>query len=173
VATRIRAILRSNQKASHFRIATNAFEFNLFAKNSKELDEDRRLLEANGFQVLSQKLLDTPPIQTSKEQAIGEAIELFNEERFWESHEVLEQVWRSAKGRERDVLQGVILTAAAFVHYQKGELDICISVLRRAREKIGNETQTALLDIEGLKLSIDTILRSGQIRLFKLGNSRF
>ena len=97
-----------------------------------------------------------------------EGVELFNEERFWESHEVLEQIWRFSKGTERDAIQSVILTAAAFVHYQKNEPDICLSVLKRARAKIPDEHRTELLSLNNLREKIDSILHSGHIRLFKL-----
>jgi predicted metal-dependent hydrolase len=106
------------------------------------LDRDKRFLGQNGFEILGEKLLDTPPTTMAKPDAVKEAVALFNNERFWESHEVLEQTWRSAKGAERDTLQGVILTAAAFVHYQKGEPDICLSVLRRARAKLTHVPQS-------------------------------
>jgi len=168
LSSQIREILGSTDKASHFRIATNAFEFNLFATNDKELDKDKRLLGQKGFEILSDKLLDTPPTEIAKPDAVKEAVELFNNERFWESHEVLEQLWRSAKGVERDTLQGVILTAAAFVHYQKSEPDICLSVLRRARAKLIHLTRAELIDLQGLRANIDMILDSGHVQLFKI-----
>ena len=168
LSTQIREILGSTEKASHFRIATNAFEFNLFTTNEKELDRYKRLLSQHGFEILGEKLLDTPPTEIAKPDAVKEAVELFNNERFWESHEVLEQIWRSAKGAERDTLQGVILTAAAFVHYQKGEPDICLSVLRRARARLTHEPRAELIDLQGLRANIDMILDSSHVQLFKI-----
>jgi uncharacterized protein len=93
---------------------------------------------------------------------------LFNEERFWESHETLEQLWRVSKSLERDTLQGLILTAAAFVHYQRGEDKVCLSVLQRARDKIPEAAIMDSVDLEWIRISIDTILKSKQIRPFRL-----
>ncbi len=93
---------------------------------------------------------------------------MFNEERFWESHEVLEQVWREEEGPEREAIQSLILTCAAFVHYQKGETEVCLSVLRRARAKMSPGVNVSLLDLQGLESNVDTILSSRRIRLFKL-----
>ncbi len=158
----------SKESASHFRIGTNALEFNLFARNSEELDERKKALRDNGFEMLAEKLLDlqTPPL--SKSEALKEGVQLFNEERFWESHEVLEQVWREAKGVEREVLQSVILTAAALVHLQKGESDTSLSILRRARPKMNQEPETEFLDLKSLRASVDEILESAHVQPFKL-----
>jgi uncharacterized protein len=72
----------------------------------------------------------------SKEEAIDKARVLFNRERYWKCHEVLENVWKQSEGEEKGLLNGVILIAAAFVHFQKGENETCIGILRRAHDKI-------------------------------------
>jgi hypothetical protein len=72
----------------------------------------------------------------SKEEAIDKARVLFNSERYWKCHEVLENVWKHSEGEEKGLLNGVILIAAAFVHFQKGEKETCIGILRRAHDKI-------------------------------------
>ena len=52
-----------------------------------------------------------------------EFFELFNLEKFFEAHEVLEGLWRETQGTERDFYQGLIQIAAAFVHVQKKNFD--------------------------------------------------
>ena len=103
-----------------------------------------------------------------REEVLREGLELFNEERFWESHEVLEQIWQRSKGTERDALQGLILTAAAFVHYQKDESSICISVLARAMVKLNQPVSVDSIDFESIRVNVNSILSSKQIHLFKL-----
>lgn len=39
---------------------------------------------------------------------------------------------------EKDLVQGIILVAAALVHYQKYENDICLSIMNRAMDKFVN-----------------------------------
>jgi len=99
---------------------------------------------------------------------LEEGIQLFNEERFWESHEALEQAWHIAKGVERDAIQSVILTAAAFVHYQKGEEEICLSIMKRARAKLALVRACEVIDFDGLEGNIDGILDAEKVQLFKL-----
>ena len=172
VASTIRKILGSRESASHFRVATDALEFNMFARDEKELDDRQRLLTRSLFKIVNVKLLDTPPKHVNKEEALEEGVQLFNEERFWECHEILEQAWHVSKGLERDAIQSIILTAAAFVHHQKGEEEICLSILKRARAKMASVKTYETIDFEGLEKNIDGILDSERIRLFKLRISR-
>lgn len=172
VASKIRTILGSRESASHFRVATDALEFNMFARDEQELDDRQRRLTQNLFKIVSVKHLDTPPKAVSKEEALAEGVRLFNEERFWECHEVLEQAWHVSKGIERDAIQSIILTAAAFVHHQKGEEEICLSIMKRARAKMALAKTYETVDLEGLEKNMDEILASARIRLFKLRMSR-
>ena len=172
VASTIRKILGSRESASHFRVATHALEFNMFARDEEELDDRQRRLTQNLLKIINVKLLDTPPKAVDKEEALAEGVRLFNEERFWECHEVLEQAWHVSNGVERDAIQSIILTAAAFVHYQKGEEEICLSILKRARVKMALAKTYETIDFDGLEKSIDGILDSERIRLFKLRMSR-
>ena len=71
-----------------------------------------------------------------KEEAVDDARNLFNKEKFWKCHEILEGVWKQAEGEEKKILNGIILIAAALVHFQKGENEICMGILKRAHEKI-------------------------------------
>src|SRR2546425_5092933 len=144
----------------------------MFARDEEELDDRQRRLTLSLFKIVYVRLLDTPPKVVDKEEALAEGVHLFNEERFWESHEALEQAWHIAKGVERDAIQSIILTAAAFVHYQKGEEEICLSILKRARAKMASAKTYEIIDLEGLQSNIDGILESGKIRLFKLRMSR-
>ena len=172
VANTIRNILGSRESASHFRVATNALEFNMFAKNETELDDRKRLLAQTPFRIIDLRLLDTTPKVVDKDEALAEGVQLFNEERFWECHEALEQAWHPSEGIERDAIQSIILTAAAFVHHQKGEDEICISILRRARTKMTPAEAYEKIDLKTTRKNIDEILDSEKIRLFKLRMSR-
>jgi hypothetical protein len=103
---------------------------------------------------------------------LSEGVRLFNEERFWECHEILEQAWHVSKGAEREAIQSMILTAAAFVHYQKGENEICLSILKRAKAKMELAKTFAPVDFAGLQRNVGNILDLGRIQLFKIQLSR-
>jgi hypothetical protein len=95
----------------------------------------------------------------TKKNVIDHAIFLFNVERFWKSHEVLEGIWKESKGTEKRILNGLILINAAFVHCQKNELDIFISILRRSLEKLSESSgKFYSLDLNQIKEEITKII---------------
>jgi len=70
------------------------------------------------------------------EEALGLGIELWREERFFEAHECLEQVWHAAPAEDADLWQGVIQIAVAGVHLQRGNPSGARSLLTRASERL-------------------------------------
>lgn len=100
----------------------------------------------------------------TKEEAIEKGIGYFNHERFWECHEVLENAWKKSEGKEKELIQGIILVAAALVHYQKNENDICLSIFRRALEKIGDtKGKYHKIDVDALRNKVSSMLKNGVI----------
>ena len=59
-------------------------------------------------------------------------IALLNEASFFDAHEALEDVWRSAPPENKKFLQGLIQVAVAFHHYSTGNRVGMRSVLERA-----------------------------------------
>lgn len=64
------------------------------------------------------------------------AIELFNAQKFFECHEVLEEIWLASSGDERTLLQALIQCAAALHHLQHSNQKGALSVYRRAQQKL-------------------------------------
>ena len=56
----------------------------------------------------------------------------------------LKGVWKKTHEGEKDLVQGIILVAAALVHYQKYENEICLSIMKRAMEKLSNASGNVL-----------------------------
>ncbi|MDC0064355.1 DUF309 domain-containing protein [Candidatus Nitrosopelagicus sp.] len=102
-----------------------------------------------------------------KEKAISEGIDYFNNERFWECHEILEGVWKNCDGNEKFLVQGLILVAAGLVHYQKDEDSICISIFNRALEKLENSNgEYHNIDIDKIKKTITEMINSKNVSSF-------
>jgi Domain of unknown function (DUF309) len=76
--------------------------------------------------------------------ALERFVELFNEEAFWESHEVLEGPWRK---NGSDFYHGLILYASAFVHVQRGNPHGTTAQLTKA-ERFLQEFRPAYLGID-------------------------
>jgi hypothetical protein len=105
-----------------------------------------------------------------KNEALENGKFYFNSERFWECHEVLEEVWKKTYEGEKDLVQGIILAAAAFVHYQKYENEICLSIMNRAMQKLANTTgKYHGIDIDEFKKKISHMVKTGTIDTFAIG----
>ena len=165
---KIRKLLGSHERIGNLRVSTTAIEFDL-VEDQKELDRSETILETEISKVISVRLIDNRASKRSADEALQEGVRLFNEERFWESHEVLEEIWHPAKGIDRNIIQGLILTAAAFVHYQKNENDVCISILGRALEKLGPANEFQGLNIRGLRSEIRKSIDDKAPQLLRIG----
>jgi len=85
-------------------------------------------------------------------RAVGHAVALWNQGLFFEVHEVLEDVWKTATGDHRQALQGVIQIAVAFHHLAHGNLRGARSLLREGRARLASVGPAALpvLDLGAL-----------------------
>jgi len=105
------------------------------------------------------KDLNVAPPHKEDAELLDEARLLFNGERYWECHEVLEGLWRQKVGDEKRLLQGVILVCAAFVHHQKGEEAVALGVLRRALPLLARGSRSyGGIDIDRMKESVEAAL---------------
>lgn len=104
----------------------------------------------------------------ARDEAIDLAKNLFNSERYWECHEVLEGIWKQSSGAEKELLQGIILTCAAFVHSQKDEDEISISILRRAQEKLGPSQAYHGIDMTAFKKKTAAMIQTSRIDYFRI-----
>lgn len=113
--------------------------------------------------------LDEASSHLEKKEAIELATSYFNRERFWESHEVLESVWRIASGAEKNLLQGMILVDAAFVHVQKSEHEVAMSVIRRAMKQLEwKERFYQGIDVHKLRERVGKIIDQGLFEIFRI-----
>jgi predicted metal-dependent hydrolase len=145
--------------------------------SSKHIEFDLSI-ESGKLEPLLEKLAKIAPLASyteiaekavEKEYAIEYAKSLFNNERYWECHEALEGVWKHASGDEKKLLQGMILTCAAFVHSQKDEDDICLSVLKRSIEKLQDAKGVYYgIDTDRFKHIVADILATKSIQYFKI-----
>jgi hypothetical protein len=65
---------------------------------------------------------------------LAQACREFNEGRFFECHETLEEIWQEEQGELRDLYKGLIQVAAAFVHLTR---DNYIGAERLSRTALG------------------------------------
>ena len=60
------------------------------------------------------------PAEPTPDPRLIEGIQLFNHARFFEAHEVLEQLWRDTTDSSKDFYKGLSQAAVAFHHWSRG-----------------------------------------------------
>jgi uncharacterized protein len=82
-------------------------------------------------------------------------VELFNEGKFFDAHEVLEDVWRAAPEQQRKYFQGLIQVAVALHHHSRGNSIGCRSLLARAERNLSAYPKGfGSVDLEALLQSV-------------------
>ena len=104
-----------------------------------------------------------------KTDAVSQGRSYFNDERFWECHEVLEGVWKSIDGDEKKLVNGLILVAAGLVHYQKDEDETCISIFNRGLEKLQHSSGMYYeIDVDRIKSLVLDMIKTKKISTFAI-----
>ncbi|MEJ2101872.1 MAG: DUF309 domain-containing protein [Desulfobacterales bacterium] len=94
----------------------------------KYLSVARRWREQNLFQIYSDYIADRllrydQVLQTIRAGGINEplkqALVVWNQSLFFEFHEHLESLWRSASGDQREALKGLIKAAGVYIHLEQ------------------------------------------------------
>ena len=135
-------------------------------------------VEKEDLEKLVEKLSPIGPIdnirhvveeEIEKEQGIQDGIFYFNNERFWECHEAFEGVWKQCYGREKEILQGIILIAVAFAHAQEDELSIGVGMLGRALEKLGTSPSVYhSIDIDKIRNNAVKMQQENNLTIFEI-----
>jgi hypothetical protein len=145
-----------------------ALELDIFSSSRADFDLFLAAASPIAKEEFTKDLNVAPPFK-AEEELLAEARELFNSERYWESHEVLEGIWRQKHGEEKRLLQGIILVCAAFVHHQKGEEDVALGVLRRAAKQLDYSVPNyGGFDLEALRTNVQRILDDRSFSTFRV-----
>ena len=102
-----------------------------------------------------------------KQKKFRRGIEHFNQGEFFICHEVLEEIWLTETPAEKPFYQGLIQTAAAFHHLQRGNRSGAASLLVAGLEKLENcpavSHGLALEDLRaGLRTCLGVLTSSGE-----------
>jgi len=148
------------------RVAKHHIEFDISIPENKSIKDVINKLTSIGPLSEYEHIIE---INMKKDEAIRRARILFNNEKYWGAHEILEAVWKNALKDEKDLLNGIILIAAAFVHDEKDESDICISILKRAMQKLSKATGIYFdLNLDKIKKMVSHLIETGQVERFAI-----
>ncbi len=82
--------------------------------------------------------------------SVSYAIYLISNQRYWEAHEVLENIWRNKNGIIKKTYQFIILLCVANIHKQRGHIETYYRVIKRAM-KINTLDKIENIDIKLIK----------------------
>jgi len=140
----IKKLLNKHYKLVSIRTSSNHIEILI---HDKLENIDVKAIET----VIKAKVLDYQKIEEKTNHrkkelpySIKKFVEMFDQERFWEAHEILEEYWRNTKD---DCLRGLINLAAAFVKLQEQNLEGHIKIIRN--------TKKLLQECKGIKNGIN------------------
>ena len=157
-------------QAINLRVSRSAVEFDLFCKPERKAESFLPVLESIGAPVTVRRLdlplgpVDLPAGRQGPQDVITEARNLFNAERYWEVHEVLEGLWKKTRGQEKQLLQGLILAAAALVHVQKDQGRVAWAMLEEAARRLQDQPPAYYgLDVQGFSQNLKKVIASRTI----------
>src|SRR5262245_10910029 len=106
---------------------------------------------------------------------LDEGINFFNSGRYFEAHEVWEDLWRETSGDLRLFYQGLIQTAVGLYHLSRGNLIGARAQLSKALPKLDERSgRAAAIDVHILQRSLRKVLDEldvaspGQVRIVRL-----
>ncbi len=89
-------------------------------------------------------------------------IELFNEGKFWESHEAFEREWTKLPEAQKLQIQAIIQVAAMFHLFEKNRIRPALALARSSLEKFQSAREKALappyVSIPGIESALQAIL---------------
>ena len=93
------------------------------------------------------------------------ALNLFNEEKWYEAHDAFEDIWNNVDGDERQVIQGILQVSVSQFHLTKGNLNGATILLGEGLGRIKTRTKIDLgIDLESFCKSLEDLLRKLQYK---------
>ena len=98
---------------------------------------------------------------TSKrfKDSLQEAIDLFNDQKWYEAHDAFEDIWNDLVGDERQIVQGILQVSVSQFHLNKGNLNGAMILLGEGLGRIRNRSSEDLeIDLILLCKSLESLL---------------
>jgi predicted metal-dependent hydrolase len=93
--------------------------------------------------------------------ALARAVQLFDEGRYHEAHEVLDELWEATQGVDADFLKGLIQACIAMHHFQQGNLEGARKLYSGHRRYLGPYLPAHRgIDLEGFLAEMQRALRA-------------
>ena len=93
------------------------------------------------------------------------ALNLFNNQKWYEAHDAFEDIWNTLDGDERQIIQGILQVSVSQFHLSKGNLNGATILLGEGLGRIKNRTNINLgIDLKSFCKCLEELLRKLQSR---------
>ena len=91
--------------------------------------------------------------------ALDEALDLFNSQKWYEAHDAFEEIWNGLYGDERQIIQGILQVSVSQFHLSKGNLNGAVILLGEGLGRIKSRVSIDLgLDLCSFCKSLEVLL---------------
>ena len=92
-------------------------------------------------------------------ESLQEAIDLFNNQKWYEAHDAFEDIWNDLVGDERQIVQGILQVSVSQFHLNKGNYNGAMILLGEGIGRIRNRVSEDLeIDLIFLCNSLESLL---------------
>ena len=93
------------------------------------------------------------------EDSFFNALNLFNNQKWYEAHDAFENIWNTLDGDERQIIQGILQVSVSQFHLSKGNYNGATILLGEGLGRIKNRTNINLgIDLETLCKCLENLL---------------
>ena len=104
-------------------------------------------------------------IPKSIQAPLFSALNLFNNQEWYEAHDAFEEIWNSVEGDERQIIQGILQVSVSQFHLSKGNLNGATILLGEGLGRIKTRTNVDLgIDLESFCKCLEGLLRKLQYK---------
>ena len=101
----------------------------------------------------------------SFEKDFFDALNLFNNQKWYEAHDAFEDIWNTLDGDERQIIQGILQVSVSQFHLSKGNLNGATILLGEGLGRIKTRTNINLgIDLESFCSCLEALLKKLQHR---------
>ena len=87
------------------------------------------------------------------------ALNLFNDQKWYEAHDAFEEIWNTLDGDKRQVIQGILQVSVSQFHLSKGNLNGATILLGEGLGRIKTRTNINLgVDLESFCKSLEVLI---------------
>ena len=99
----------------------------------------------------------------SFEEIFLDALNLFNNQKWYEAHDAFEDIWNTLDGDKRQIIQGILQVSVSQFHLSKGNLNGATILMGEGLGRIKNRTYIDLgIDLDSFCQSLEKLLKKLQ-----------